>query len=80
VIKYISSKRRRGRHGTNRKRVLIPSVVGSRGLIEELVYGSVIEDWGLSSLRVSEAIVSPPAGNPFRFQFQEYRASCLNGR
>jgi len=62
----------RGRHGTNRKRVLIPSVVGSRGLIEELVYGSVIEDWDLSSLRVGEAIVSPPAGTPFRFQFQEY--------
>lgn len=63
----------RGRHGTNRKRVLIPSVVGSRGLIEELVYGSVIEDWDLSSLQVGEAIVSPPAGTPFRFQFQDYR-------
>lgn len=32
----------RNRHGTNRKRVLVPSVIGSRGMVEELVYGSVI--------------------------------------
>lgn len=62
----------RNRHGTNRKRVLIPSVVGSRGIMEELVYGSVIEDWDLSGLEVGEAIVSMPSGAPFRFKFQEY--------
>ena len=62
----------RNRHGTNRKRVLVPSVIGSRGMIEEMVYGAVIEDWDLSGLAVGEAVVSLPTGAPFKFKFKEY--------
>jgi type IV secretory pathway TraG/TraD family ATPase VirD4 len=62
----------RNRHGANRKKINIRSVIGSRGLIEEMVYGSVIEDWDLSNLTIGEAIVSPSNGNPFLFRFKEY--------
>lgn len=57
------------RYGANRKRLALPSIVQSRGVMEEVVYGNVVEDWDLTRLDVGDAIISFPTGEPFRFRF-----------
>lgn len=62
----------RQRHGRNRRRLAVPSVIGARGVLEEIIEGSVIEDWDLSGLAVGQAVVSPPTGPPQWWQFRPY--------
>ena len=59
----------RGRYGSNRKVVRYDSVLKSRGVVEERVDGSVIEDWDLSELRVGKAVACLPDDPPVTFQF-----------
>lgn len=67
------------RHGANRKQIAVPSVIGSRGVVEQVLYGSVIEDWDLSDLNVGEAVVSLPTGPPVKFRFAQYQGGIVNG-
>ena len=59
----------RERYGENRKIIRYDSVLKSRGVIEERVDGSVIEDWDLSELRVGKAVACLPDDPPVTFQF-----------
>lgn len=62
----------RQRFGTNRKQITTELAVRAQGLRQEVVLGSVIEDWVLSSLGVGESVVSLPEGPPFFFRFAEH--------
>jgi type IV secretory pathway TraG/TraD family ATPase VirD4 len=59
----------RDRFGSNRKLVRFDAAVKSRGIAEERIDGSVIEDWDLSRLGVGQVVVALPDGPPHRFQF-----------
>lgn len=59
----------RDRFGSNRKVVRFDGALKSRGISEERVDGSVIEDWDLSRLGVGQVVVALPDGPPHRFQF-----------
>ena len=47
------------------------------GVRQDVVVGSVVEDWDLSSLGVGQCIVSLPEGPPFFFTFNEYASRGL---
>jgi len=59
----------RDRFGSNRKVVRFDAALKSRGISEERIDGSVIEDWDLSRLGVGQVVVALPDGPPHRFQF-----------
>ena len=59
----------RGRFGTNRRLVRYDAALRSRGVGEQLVDGSVVEDWDLTGLGVGQCIVGLPDNPPVRFQF-----------
>ncbi len=59
----------RDRYGMNRKLVRYESALKTRGVIEERVDGSVIEDWDITGLQVGQCIVALPDGPPHLFQF-----------
>jgi hypothetical protein len=59
----------RQRFGTNRKQLLVSAPVRSNPDHQEVVTGSVIEDWVLSGLGVGESVVVPHQGLPFRYAF-----------
>ncbi len=59
----------RGRFGLNRTLLRFDGAVKTRGLGEQLIDGSVIEDWDLSGLGVGQAVVGLPTGPPFLFTF-----------
>jgi len=61
----------RERYGANRKLVRYDAAVRTRGVGEQLLDGSVIEDWDLTNLAVGEAIVAFPDAQPLRFRFAE---------
>lgn len=62
----------RQRFGSNRKQITTDLAVRTQGVRQEVVLGSVIEDWVLSSLRVGESVASLPEGPPFFFTFGEH--------
>ncbi|HUK73172.1 MAG TPA: hypothetical protein VLW50_31230 [Streptosporangiaceae bacterium] len=69
----MSSARGRGsRFGVNRKQIATYSPIRSQGVRQDVVVGSVVEDWDLSGLGVGQCIVSLPEGPPFSFTFDEY--------
>ncbi|MDX6301167.1 MAG: hypothetical protein QOF53_2381 [Nocardioidaceae bacterium] len=59
----------RQRFGANRKIVHYDGALKSRGVGEQVLEGSVIEDWDLSGLNVGEAVVGLPTGPPLLFSF-----------
>ena len=59
----------RGRFGTSRKLVRYDTAVSTKGVGEQLVEGSVVEDWDLSALNVGEAIVGLTDSPPVLFKF-----------
>lgn len=59
----------RGRFGLNRTLLRYDAALKTRGIGEQLIDGSVIEDWDLSSLEVGQAIVGLPSGPPLLFTF-----------
>ena len=59
----------RERFGKNRKHITVSAPVRNNPDHQEIVIGSVIEDWELSRLRAGEAVVAPHQGLPFRYAF-----------
>jgi type IV secretory pathway TraG/TraD family ATPase VirD4 len=59
----------RGRFGLNRTLLRYDAAVKTRGIGEQLIDGSVIEDWDLSGLEVGQAVVGLTSGPPWLFQF-----------
>lgn len=59
----------RGRFGLNRTLLRYDAAVKTRGIGEQLIDGSVIEDWDLSALTVGQAIVGLASGPPMVFTF-----------
>jgi hypothetical protein len=59
----------RQRFGMNRKEYLVSAPVRHNPDYQEIVTGSVIEDWVLSTLKPGESIVAPHEGHPFKFKF-----------
>lgn len=58
-------------HGSNLKREIYMSSVQSRGLVENIREGSVVEDWDITNLGLGQAIIGLPGRPPFRFQFRK---------
>jgi type IV secretory pathway TraG/TraD family ATPase VirD4 len=67
----------RQRFGANRKQIATYSPIRSQGVRQDVVVGSVVEDWDLSGLGVGQCIVSLPEGPPFFFTFDEYASRGL---
>lgn len=59
----------RERFGANRKVIRYNHALKTKGIAEERVDGSVIEDWDLSQLGIGQSVVALPDGPPHRFQF-----------
>jgi hypothetical protein len=59
----------RQRFGMNRKQYLVSAPVRNNPDHQEIVTGSVIEDWFLSELKLGESIVAPHEGPPFKYAF-----------
>lgn len=55
--------------GKNRKIEVYATTVQSKGMVEERRDGYVVEDWDLTNLKIGQAIVGFPSGEPFVFQF-----------
>lgn len=62
-------------YGKNMKLNSYVSAVATRGLVEQLTEGNVVEDDDITSLPVGQAIIGTPSCPPFRFQFPEYGRS-----
>ena len=62
----------KGLYGKNTKLNSFVSAVASRGLVEQLTEGNVVEDGDITSLPIGQAIIGTPGYPPFRFQFPEY--------
>ena len=62
----------KGLFGRNIKKQTYLSVVQTRGVIEELREGYVVEDTDITNLKLGQAIVGAPGCQPFRFQFKRY--------
>lgn len=62
----------KGLFGRNVKKQTYLSVVQTRGVIEELREGYVVEDTDITNLKLGQAIVGAPGCQPFRFQFKRY--------
>ena len=60
----------RDRFGTNRRLIRYDAAVRSRGIGEQLVDGSVVEDWDLTGLQVGHCIAALPDRPPVRFHFK----------
>ena len=60
------------RSGSNLRLASYMSIVQSRGISEQLMNGSAIEDWEISNLPVGTAIVQHINDRPFRFHFKYY--------
>ena len=63
----------KGRSGNNLRKIPYMSVVQSRGIMEQVVNGSAIEDWEISRLPIGGAIVQYLNYPPFFFQFKLFR-------
>ena len=63
----------KGRSGNNLRKISYMSVVQSRGIMEQVVNGSAIEDWEISRLPIGGAIVQYLNYPPFFFQFKLFR-------
>lgn len=59
----------RGRFGSNRRLVRYDAALRTRGVGEQLVDGSVVEDWDLTALQVGQSIAGLPDHPPVLFQF-----------
>ncbi|MDR1643506.1 MAG: type IV secretion system DNA-binding domain-containing protein [Clostridiales bacterium] len=60
-------------YGDNRKKEVYSSTVHSRGLIENIRDGRVVEDSDILSLPIGRAIIGLPGFEPFRFQINDYK-------
>lgn len=67
----------RQRFGANRKQITTFAPVRAQGVQQEVIIGSVIENWVLSGLQVGNCIVSLPEGPPFFFAFDQYSTRTL---
>ena len=67
----------RQRFGANRKQIATYSPIRSQGVRQDVIIGSVVEDWDLSGLGVGRCIVSLPEGPPFFSSFDEYASRGL---
>ena len=63
----------KGIFGKNRKQDVYMPVVQSKGLVEELREGYVVEDWDITRLRTGQAVIGLPGCEPFVFQFDRYQ-------
>ncbi|MGC8618757.1 MAG: type IV secretory system conjugative DNA transfer family protein [Thermoplasmata archaeon] len=61
-----------GKYGQNVKNLLVMSKRREEGYKQNVVWGNVIEDDDLSTLKLGEAIICPPSSQPFRFNFNKY--------
>lgn len=55
------------RHGLHKVGVGFASSNATKGVVDQLIDGHVIEDWDISALETGMAIVSMPTGEPFLF-------------
>lgn len=55
------------RHGRTKKIVSIGSSNASKGVVDTLSDGNVIEDWDITNLKIGQCIVSPYNEEPFLF-------------
>lgn len=58
------------RGGSNIRKITYMSTVQTRGISEQIITGSTIEDWDISNLDVGEAIVQSMNCEPFKFRFK----------
>jgi type IV secretory pathway TraG/TraD family ATPase VirD4 len=58
--------------GQNRKKEAYTSDIDERGVVESVHDASVVEDWDIARLGLSEAIVGLPGEEPFVFTFGKY--------
>lgn len=61
------------RSGSNIRKITYMSTIQTRGLSEQIITGSTIEDWDISNLDVGEALVQSMNCEPFRFRFKLYQ-------
>lgn len=59
-------------YGKNRKKEIYMGALQSKGVVESVYEGNVIEDWDISHLQRGEAIIGFPSAEPFRFRFSRY--------
>lgn len=62
----------KGIFGKNRKQEVYMPIVQTKGLVEELREGNVVEDWDITNLKTGEAIIGFPEQEPFLFKFNKY--------
>lgn len=55
------------RHGRNRKQISIMASASYKGMNEQVVDGSAVEDWDITKLGVGQCVVSMSNAEPFRF-------------
>ncbi len=55
------------RHGRNRKQISIMATASYKGMQEQIVDGSAVEDWDVTKLDIGQCIVSMASEEPFRF-------------
>lgn len=63
----------KGLFGGNRKRETFMASVQTRGVVENVRDGNVVEDWDLTNLKTGECVVGQPGEMPFRFKFDRFR-------
>lgn len=61
-------------YGKNRKKETYMPAVASRGLVEQVRDGYVLEDWDMTTLPIGQAVIGLPGYEPFLFAFDRFRS------
>lgn len=61
------------RFGKNRKIETYATTIQNK-MTEQTITGSVVEDWDINNLKTGQAIIGFPFGEPFIFQFDEWKS------
>ncbi|MBS5002913.1 type IV secretory system conjugative DNA transfer family protein [Holdemania filiformis] len=62
----------KNRIGQNTKMITYMSKVQTKGIVENVKEGNVVEDWNLLRLNIGEAVVQSLSSDPFIFYFNEF--------
>ena len=64
----------KGLFGKNRKKEVYMASVQTRGIVETMRDGNVVEDWDISNLSTGQAILGLLENMPFVFQFDQHKS------
>ena len=66
----------KGLFGKNRKRETFMASVQTRGVVDNMRDGNVVEDWDLTNLKTGQGVVGLPGEMPFIFKFDQFQSKA----